>query len=571
MKRCVCLAAVAALLTLAGCNGAEETQVRTEPAPETQRTLAQGEIVGFHSGEAASAWLAIPYAAPPEGDLRWRAPRPALAFDGRLEAIEHGPVCPQVTNELSARAAGVEAGVLIGEEDCLTLDIYAPRDAAPEAGLPVMVWIHGGANVWGSSSAYDGSQLAADRDVVVVAVQYRLGPLGFLSHPALRESAEHPLDEAANFALLDLVAALDWVDANIAAFGGDADRITIFGESAGAFNIAALMASEPARGRFDAAIMQSGGTGTNSREVAENGGGNDLHPALEAVAAFAGPDADGAAMRAVPLADVYAVYRDESGAFTSLPRMIEDGVSLPEDGILGAAARPGGFAPVPLITGVNRDEMKLYTAFDPQLTRRLGPLVWPRDSARYAAAVEYPTRNWRVTAVDELLDRLHASGHRDIWAYRFDWDEGGKVLLTDTGELLGASHAMEIPFVFNHFELFGSFDRVLFNDRNAPGRQALADAMGGYWGQFAHTGEPGTGGAAGPAWPRWGETARLMRFDTPDDGGVAVIDGRDTVDAIARDLAADDRLEPAERCVIAAGIVRRRPEAWETFDALLEC
>ena len=572
MKRCVCLAAAAALLTLAGCNGAEETQVRIEAAPETQRTLAQGEIVGFHSGEAASAWLAIPYAAPPQGDLRWRAPRPALAFDdGRLEAIEHGAVCPQVTNELSARAAGVEAGVLIGEEDCLTLDIYAPRDAAPEAGLPVMVWIHGGANVWGSSSAYDGSQLAAERDVVVVAVQYRLGPLGFLSHPALRESAGHPLDEAANFALLDLVAALDWVDANITAFGGDADRITIFGESAGAFNIAALMASEPARGRFDAAIMQSGGTGTNSREVAENGGGNDLHPALEAVAAFAGPDADGAAMRAVPLEDVYAVYRDESGAFTSLPRMIEDGVSLPEDGILGAAARPGGFAPVPLITGANRDEMKLYTAFDPQLTRRLGPLVWPRDVARYQAAVEYPSRSWRVGAVDDLLDRLRSAGHEDLWAYRFDWDEGGKVLLTDTGILLGASHAMEIPFVFNHFELFGPFDRVLFNDRNAQGRAALADAMGGYWGQFAHTGEPGTGGGAGLEWPRWGETARLMRFDTPADGGPEVMTGRDTPAAIAADLAADTRLQPSGRCAVAAGIMRRQPAIAQAFESGMDC
>lgn len=572
MARSAYLAMMAALAALAGCNGADEpVSVTVTAAPETQRTLAQGEIVGFHSGDAASAWLAIPYAAPPEGDLRWRAPRPALAFNGRLEAIEHGAVCPQVTNELSATAAGVETGVLIGEEDCLTLDIYAPRDAAPEAGLPVMVWIHGGANVWGSSSAYDGSQLAAERDVVVVAVQYRLGPLGFLSHPALRESAEHPLDEAANFALLDLVAALDWVDANITAFGGDADRITIFGESAGGFNIAALMASEPARGRFDAAIMQSGGTGSNSREVAENGGGTDLHPALEAVAAFAGPDADGAAMRAASLEDVYAVYRDETGGFTSLPRMIEDGVSLPEDGILGAAARPGGFAPVPLITGVNRDEMKLYTAFDPQLTRRLGPLVWPRDSERYAAAVEYPTRNWRVTAVDELLDRLHGSGHRDIWAYRFDWDEGGKVLLTDTGELLGASHAMEIPFVFNHFELFGSFDRVLFNDRNAEGREALAGAMGGYWGHFAHTGEPGTGGEAGPAWPRWGETARLMRFDTPDDGGLEVLEGRDSVEAIAGDLASDPRLEPAERCTVAAAILRRRPEASSIFGTRLDC
>lgn len=564
-------AAMAALVGLAACSGGDTPQQSAEPAQDTQRTLGQGEITGFHSGEAASAWLAVPYAAPPVGDLRWRAPRAPLAFDDRLEAIEHGAVCPQITNELSAAAAGVETGVLIGDEDCLTLDIYAPRDAAPGEGLPVMVWIHGGANVWGSTIAYDGSKLAAERDVVVVAVQYRLGPLGFLSHPALRESAGVTEDRAANFALLDLVAALDWVGVNIDAFGGDPQRVTIFGESAGAYNIAGLMASPLARGRFHRAIMQSGGTASVTVAVAEEGGGTDLHPAREAVAEFAGPDADADAMRAAALSDIYDVYRGEDGTFSSLPRMIEDGVSLPGGGILEAAATPGGFAPVPLITGVNRDEMKLYTVFDPRLTRRLGPLVWPRDTARYNAAAEYPSRNWRVNAVDELLDRLHATGREDIWAYRFDWDEGGRVLLTDTGTLLGASHAMEIPFVFNHFSLFGSFDSVLFNDGNAEGRAALADTMGAYWAQFAAEGEPGTGAGAGPEWPRWDGEARLMRFDTPGGGGPEIVSGRESLADIAADLAEDPRLEPAERCAVAAGMQRRQPETTAVLTGALDC
>jgi para-nitrobenzyl esterase len=566
------LAAMAALVALAGCMSSEAPETTVEAAQDTQRTLGQGEIVGFHSTENASAWLAVPYAAPPVGELRWRAPRAPLAFPGRsLEALEHGPRCPQITNVLSNTAEGLEPGHLIGSEDCLTLDIYAPRDAAPGDALPVMVWIHGGANVWGSTIAYDGSQLAAERDVVVVAVQYRLGPLGFLSHPALRDSAEVPEDEAANFALLDLAAALDWVETNIDAFGGDPQRVTIFGESAGGYNVAGLMASPPARGRFHRAIMQSGGTASLTVAEAEEGGGVDLHPALEAVAEFAGPDADAAAMRAADLDAIYDVYRGEDGTFSSLPRMIEDGVSLPEGGILEAAATPGGFAPVPLITGTNHDEMKLYTVFDPRLTRRLGPLIWPRDTGRYNAAAEYPSRNWRVNAVDGLLDRLHAAGHEDIWAYRFDWDEGGRVLLTDTGTLLGASHAMEIPFVFNHFELFGSFDSVLFNDGNAEGRAALADAMGAYWARFAATGAPGDGAGAGPDWPRWDDEARLMRFDTPAGGGPEVIAGRESLEQIAGDLAEDPRLEPAERCTIAAGIERRQPETAAILAGPLDC
>jgi len=565
-------AAMAALAGLAACSGGDTPQQSAGPAPDTQRTLGQGEITGFHSGEGASAWLAVPYAAPPVGDLRWRAPRPPRAFpDRRLAATEHGPRCPQIANALSSSAEGLEPGQLVGREDCLTLDIYAPRDAAPGQGLPVMVWIHGGANVWGSTIAYDGSKLAAERDVVVVAVQYRLGPLGFLSHPALRESAEAPEDRAANFALLDLVAALDWVGVNIDAFGGDPQRVTIFGESAGAYNIAGLMASPPARGRFHRAIMQSGGTASVTVAEAEEGGGTDLHPALEAVAEFAGPEADADAMRAAGLSDVYDVYRGEDGMFSSLPRMIEDGITLPEGGILEAAATPGGFAPVPLITGANRDEMKLYTVFDPRLTRRLGPLVWPRDNARYNAAAEYPSRNWRVNAVDDLLDRLHAAGHADIWAYRFDWDEGGRVLLTDTGTLLGASHAMEIPFVFNHFSLFGSFDSVLFNDANAEGRAALADTMGAYWAQFAARGEPGTGDGAGPEWPRWDGEARLMRFDTPEGGGPEIVSGRESLANIAADLAEDPRLEPQERCAVAAGIRRRQPETAAVLAGPLDC
>lgn len=566
------LAAMAALVGLAACSGGDTPQQSAGPAPETQRTLAQGEVTGFHSGEAASAWLAVPYAAPPVGDLRWRAPRPPRAFpDRRLAATEHGPRCPQIANALSSSAEGLEPGQLVGSEDCLTLDIYAPRDAAPGDGLPVMVWIHGGANVWGSTIAYDGSQLAAERDVVVVAVQYRLGPLGFLSHPALRASAGLPEDRAANFALLDLVAALDWVGVNIDAFGGDPQRVTIFGESAGAYNIAGLMASPLARGRFHRAIMQSGGTASVSADEAENGGGTDLNPALEAVAQFAGQDADAGAMRAASLSDIYDVYRGADGTFSSLPRMIEDGVSLPQGGILAAASRPDGFAPVPLITGTNRDEMKLYTVFDPRLTRRLGPLVWPRGEDRYNAAAEYPSRNWRLNAVDDLLDRLHAAGREDIWAYRFDWDEGGQVLLTDTGTLLGASHAMEIPFVFNHFSLFGSFDRILFNDGNAEGRAALADMMGAYWARFAAEGEPGEGGGAGPLWPRWDGEARLMRFDTPAGGGPEIVSGRESLSAIAADLAADPRLEPEERCAVAAGIERRQPETAAVLAGPLDC
>ncbi|WP_417479897.1 carboxylesterase/lipase family protein [Maricaulis maris] len=559
-----------AALAVSACSSGEEVAFMPGPAEDLARTIAQGELVGFETETGAAAWMAVPYAAPPEGELRWRAPRPPLAFAARYEALAAGPACPQVTNTLSA-GDEYDTGILIGAEDCLTLDIYAPRNAAPGDDLPVMMWIHGGANTWGSSSAYDGSNLANERGVIIVSVQYRLGPLGFLAHPALRAEAGIPDDAAANFALLDLVAALQWISGNIDAFGGDAGRVTVFGESAGAYNIAGLLAMPQARGLFHGAIMQSGGTASVPLDVAENGGGLDAVAGLAAGEVIAGPDATGTAMRAASLAEVYAPYRDEDGELTSMPRMIEDGVTLREGGILAAAEDPDGFAPVPLISGTNRDEMKLYTVFDPRLTRRLGPLIWLRDRDTYEAAVEYPSRIWRYNAVDGLLDRLAAHGRDDLWSYRFDWDEGGSVLITDTGELLGAAHAMEIPFVFNHFELFGSFDRVLFTDGNADGRAAIADAMGAYWAAFAETGQPGDGAGIGPGWPRWNDAGAALRFDSPNDGGTAVFDRLESPELIAEALASDPRIDDTLRCGIAGGITRRQPVLDPAFDSALDC
>lgn len=557
-------------LVLAACSGGDDAEFAPVVAEDLVRPTQQGEVAGFETQTGAAAWMAVPYAAPPTGELRWRAPRPPQVRSARLDAISAGPVCPQVTNTLSTSGDG-EVGELIGSEDCLTLDIYAPRDVRPDEALPVMMWIHGGGNVWGSSSAYDGSSLASQQSVIIVSVQYRLGPLGFLAHPALREDAAMPEDAAANFALLDLVAALHWIQDNIGAFGGDAGRVTVFGESAGAYNIAGLMAMPQARGLFHRAIMQSGGTASVPLDIAQEGGGTDAVASLEAASAMAGPDADGATLRAVSLEAVFSPYRDESGELTSLPRMIEDGVTLREGGILAAAEDPDGMAPVPLITGTNRDEMKLYLAFDPQLTRRLGPLVWLRDRDVYEAAVEYPSRNWRYNAVDGLLNRLAAHGRQDIWSYRFDWDEGGSFLVTDTGVLLGAAHAMEIPFVFNHFELFGSYDRVLFTDRNEVARIELADAMGAYWAYFAAHGEPGDGIGMGPVWPQWTDTGAALRFDTRADGGPEIMSRTESPLGIATDLAADDRINDEERCRIRDLIVSGQPALARVFDPIVAC
>ena len=244
------------------------------PAADSLRQAAAGPITGLLDERETHAWLGIPFAAPPVGEGRWSAPRPLPPRDDVLKATAFGPPCPQLWGRMSGLAG--EPGEVVGNEDCLYLNVWAPRKI--EQPLPVMVWIHGGGNTIGTAATYPGPRLAGDQQVVVVTTNYRLGVLGWMSHPALRAGRD-PLDGSGNYGLLDLVAALDWVQDNIAAFGGDPERVTIFGESAGGGNVFGLMASPRARGLFHRAIAQSGVAVTTPRWRAEHFADTSSRPA----------------------------------------------------------------------------------------------------------------------------------------------------------------------------------------------------------------------------------------------------------------------------------------------------
>lgn len=198
----------------------------------TTAPLRRARSSGFHPRIAAMPG-GLPFAASTAGENRRRAPQPVPGRDGWCEAVRFAERCAQMTTR-GDKEEGLKPGLVVGSEDCLGLDVYAPADAEGKA-LPVMVWIHGGYNVWGRSSSYDGSRLAVDGNVIVVAVQYRLGPLGWFAHPFIRESARDPQDAAASFATLDLIASLRWVRDNIDAFGGDAPTWHVYGDEGGNF------------------------------------------------------------------------------------------------------------------------------------------------------------------------------------------------------------------------------------------------------------------------------------------------------------------------------------------------
>jgi para-nitrobenzyl esterase len=432
----------------------------------------------------------------------------------------------------------------------------------------------------------------------VVTTSYRLGPFGWFRHAALGEGGASPEDRSGNYGTLDLVRALEWVRDNASAFGGDPGNVTIFGESAGGANVMSLLLSPKARGLFHRAIVQSGGAKTipvaeaanyaddeppgdrnSSREVvlrlleAEGVAGD--RAATKARAEAMTPAELAAWLRALPAPKLLEAYGDEQfGGMIRVPQLIRDGAVLPAEDSIASLGTPGGWNAVPTILGTNRDEVKLFLSFSPEHVRRWAILPYLRDADRYRRVAAYGSRAWQASGADELAAPMSAWG-TPIYTYRFDWDEEPKILWSDFGEILGAAHGLEIPFVFDHWEL-GRLGR-LFTEANAAGRLALSEQVTSYWAQHAYAGAPGKGRSGElPAWPAWrdaGDGGQFLVLDTEAGGGLRV--SRETVRAqsLAEEALADPALSsPEERCRIAANIAEHSP-TWgpASYAALPAC
>lgn len=551
--------------------------------PASRRRVAAGELIGTCEHGDIHAWRGIPYASSPSGSLRWRAPRPAAQWDGVLEARTHGSMAPQYA-DLLAGVPAQQRGQIAGDEDCLTLNIFAPAfkpDAVPGAGKrrPVMVWIHGGGNSVGTSATYDAARNYAIHDgLVVVTVNYRLGVLGWFTHPALHEADDAtPEERSGNFGTLDLVAALRWVQENIAVFGGDPDCVTIFGESAGAQNVLTLLASPLARGLFHRAIAQSPLAETFSIEQAVNWN-DDAQPghrdsAFEVTARLwiaEGRSADRERakeqLKTLPAGEIAAFLRSLSparllGAFTPgsvgiyrAPRPVRDGVVLPREPLAEVFAH-GQWNRVPVILGSNRDEFKTFSADKPEHSRLLlGKLPILRNRAAYQVEMKYQSWAWKALHVDTPADAMLAGGHADVWTYRFDWDEAPAVPFVRPDLLLGASHGMEMAFVFR--DTFGELDIFAVNTPfNRSGRTVLAQAMGDAWTSFARTGVPTV---PGHEWSRrmiGKDRADCLLFDSARDGGIRMTRLSTDMTAVKQALRTDSQAASTNlRCRIYARV-----------------
>jgi para-nitrobenzyl esterase len=373
---------------------------------------------------------------------------------------------------------------------------------------------------------------------------------------------------------------------NISAFGGDPERVTIFGESAGGLNVYSLLLSPRASGLFHGAISQSGGTWSSTVAEGENAADDpdapgDAFSSSEVLAELMvrdGSASDRAAARVLarqwgdakvarylrdkPAGEVLGVYEGSGlGGMYRAPRLFRDGTVLPAEDPL-EVFRAGRHNRVPAILGTNRDENKTFALFSSEnVVHVFGLPVWLKDERRYELEAGYPSLMWKASGVDEPAAAMRASQGPSVFAYRFDWDEQPSLLWLDFSRLLGAAHGLEIPFVFGGLDL-GRANRFLWDDARRPAAEKLSRAIMSYWSRFAYTGDPHSGRKGElPRWYPWNEGSegrgKFFVLDTEAGGGLRMSNDSVTQASVIAQVAGDDRFESwDERCAVYQAFVR---------------
>ena len=469
-------------------------------------STTSGVSQGFLINGVAN-WDDIPYAQPPVGDLRWKAPLNIFKNNKLIE--------PKVDNFCIQKPSGMGGSEFTGDEffsgseDCLYLDIKAPK-TEPNSSLPVMFWIHGGGNTSGLKDTYDFSKMVRKHNVIVVTINYRLGPFGWFTHPSI-QGLQDSDDKSSNFGTLDIIAALEWVKSNISIFGGDPDNVTIFGESAGGHNVLSLLVSKKAKGLFHKAISQSGYTTSISPEKAysqskssptsEHTSWKIVNKVLDKAGIKAQNDLSNTETRKIlkelDARDFFINYSDRP-SYQEIPLLTSDGIVIPMDGLKNSLSNKKHINIVPTIAGSNKDEVKLWLASAEYFVgleysffgSLLGvPRVGLKDEAAFELFNSYRSRAWKLRGVDNPLRSLASAGNNDLYAYRYDWDDHRKWPVANFKKLIGAAHATEIPLLTGNNKLVGDYGFLIYP--KGPSKHFLSKNMMNFWANFAKTAKPG--------------------------------------------------------------------------------
>ncbi|MCD8139589.1 MAG: carboxylesterase family protein [Planctomycetaceae bacterium] len=539
---------LAAVLLIAALCGVAVSMDSVE-RPWTVRETRFGLVRGIAAGNGTSlAWLGVPYAAPPVGDLRWQPPQDPKPWKGILATIKY-----------PARAPQPSGGGVSGNEDCLYLNIWRPATA--ETGLPVMYYIHGGSNQTGGGDTLPSEKLSVAANAVVVSINYRLGALGWLEHPALKTGDAS--NDSGNWGLLDCAKALEWIRDNIAAFGGDPGNVTISGSSAGGRDCLALMISPIAKGLFHKAMIFCGGPTLADPALARGIADKALRRVVIAEGkASTDAEADAwigakskdelaAYMRSVS-ADKWAAAMDNSELrMANFPHLMRDGAVLPKEGFDAFAGTK--YDPIPILIGAADREFIGFAAGDPMFATAFNNGTLPYDEELldiFLKAVDYGSRLYSGFNLDTVLEKVQKNPSQpDCYAYRLGWGLDNNTLDWPYSAMLGGMHTHDNDFMtgMDNWFVKNIYPDDFYTARNKPGRDDLSRNMMAYFRNFLHTGNPNGEGLV--RWHPW-TTAKTELLHFSADNNKAVI-GMKT-ENLTRDKAmADlDEMSPEDRKTI---------------------
>ena len=515
-------------------------------------------------------WSDIPYAKPPIGDLRWKAPRKIEQNSNKILPKDNN-FCLQRTSSLGGSSQFSDE-IISGSEDCLYLDIYAPSKKSEQL-LPVMFWIHGGGNTSGLKDLYDFTKLVKKHNVIVVTINYRLGPLGWFTHPAIQD-LQDGIDKTSNFGTLDIIFALEWVNNNINLFGGDSKNITIFGESAGGHNVLSLLVSKKAKGLFHKAISMSGYTESISLEHAykqKYKSPTSNYSSWNVVNKIINLESDENKkdnysneelrnlLYGLSGKEFYKYYANRE-TYEELPLLTNDGLVIPLIGLKEALSKKEHVNNVPTIAGSNRDEVKIWLAFSeyfvtvdysPTSSIFNLPKAIIKNEHAYEAFNYYRSTAWKIRGVNEPLNSLAKSGNSQLYSYRFDWDDHRKLIVADFKKLFGAGHALEIPLLTGNNKLVGGPPVSNFMYPKGISYFYTSRNMMKFWSNFAKYGEPGFS-TNNIMWD-------LYNVDKNNAYSYILLDKRKhlkmisdnlTLQKLTKEVFIDERLTEIEKCVV---------------------
>tara|TARA_B100000963_G_scaffold350154_1_gene360053 strand:+ start:547 stop:2343 length:1797 start_codon:yes stop_codon:yes gene_type:complete len=515
-------------------------------------------------------WEDIPYAEPPVGDLRWKAPR-KMKQNSNVILPKVNNFCLQRTSSLGG-SSQFSDDLISGSEDCLYLDIYAPKKKSKEL-LPVMFWIHGGGNTSGLKDLYDFTKLVKKHNVIVVTINYRLGPLGWFTHPSI-QTFQDGIDKTSNFGTLDIISALEWVNENINSFGGNSKNITIFGESAGGHNVLSLLVSTEAKGLFHKAISMSGYTESTSLEDAyrqKKYSPSSNYSTWEVVNRITQDKSDKNLQDQLEQEELRRILYSLSGKefyqyyaerenFEELPLLTNDGIVIPKIGLKESLSKAEHTNNVPTIAGSTRDEVKIWLAFseyfvtiDYSVSGSIFglPKVILNDEDAFEAFNYYRSNAWKIRGVNEPLNSLAKAGNSQLYSYRVDWDDRRKFLIADFKKLFGAGHALEIPLLTGSTKLVGGPPVSNFMYPRGISRFYISKNMMKFWSNFAKYGEPGFSSNNvkwEPYRPNENNVSNYMILDNKKN--LKMSSDNLTLTKLSQQVYSDSRLDEVEKCVV---------------------